>query len=52
MVVDTRMTEDKLQYLKQLAEEKDKWIFAEKKWEPCSYCQYDICIPKNLIPSQ
>ena len=52
MVVDTRMTEDKLQYLKQLAEEKDKWIFTEKNRNHAHTAGTLICIPKtfNSIP--
>ena len=47
MVVDTRMTEDKLQYLKQLAEEKDKWIFAEKNRNHAHTAGTLICLPKK-----
>ena len=48
MVVDTRMTEDKLQYLKQLAEEKDKWIFAEKNRNHAYMAGTLICLPKKI----
>ena len=52
MVADTRMTEDKLQQLKQLAEEKDKWVFAEKNKNFTQTAGTLICLPKifNSIP--